>query len=52
MSAGELTKGFTPSKDLVGGVNSVSYEDVADVLLQAIPELHLFNRSMIGIGRK
>jgi len=52
MSAGELTKALTPSKDLVGGVNSASYEDVADVLLQAIPALQTFNRSMIGLGRK
>jgi hypothetical protein len=52
MAAGEHTKSLTPMKDIVGGVNTASYEDVADVIIQAIPALKSYNRSMIGLGRK
>ena len=52
MSAGELTKSFEPSKDVNAGVNGCSYEDVADVFLQALENLEQYNRSMIGIRPK
>jgi len=52
MSAGELTKSFEPSKDVNAGVSGCSYEDVADVFLQALENLEQYNRSMIGIRPK
>lgn len=52
MAAGALSGEYKPIKDIVAGVNSASYEDVADVILQAIPSLEEFNRAMIGIAKK
>jgi putative NADH-flavin reductase len=49
MVAGELTKLFEPSKNIIAGVGRCSYEDVADVLLQAIENFEQYNRSMIGM---
>jgi len=52
MSAGLLTNTFMPIKDVTTGVMSASYEDVADVIIQSVPTLESYNRSMIGLVLK
>lgn len=53
MSPGERTGTFTTSKDFlgVGGMDPISYEDVADVLMQALPNIKYYNRAVIGVRK-
>lgn len=52
MAAGELTNKLTPGNDITDGVNSASYEDVADVIMQSMSCLDTFNRRMIAMTNK
>ena len=53
MTTEEFTGQFKPTMNISGGVNSVSYKDVADVLMQALEDdSNDFNRTMIGIAVK
>ena len=52
MVPGELSRSFVPQKDVVAGVNKVSYEDYADVFLQALLAAGEYNRSSVAIAPK
>lgn len=47
-----LTNTFQVTKDVNAGVSSVSYQDVAAVLLEALKEASSFDRSMVGLASK
>ena len=50
--AGVRTGTYSPSKNVMGaGVDSVSYEDVADVFMTALPKLEYYDRAMIGSSK-
>jgi putative NADH-flavin reductase len=52
MSSGSLTGEFKASKDMAAGVNSLSYQDVASVLLDSLNNALFFDRAMMGLAAK
>jgi len=52
MSSGSLTGEFKASKDMAAGVNSLSYQDVASVLLDSLNDAPFFDRAMMGLAAK
>ena len=52
MANESLTNKFTAAKDMNAGVSSVSYQDVASVLLETLKDAPSFNRAMMGIAPK
>jgi len=52
MANESLTNKFTATKDMNAGVSSVSYQDVASVLLETLKDAPSFNRAMMGMAPK
>ena len=52
MSSSSLTGEFKASKDMAAGVNSLSYQDVASVLLDSLNHAPFFDRAMMGLAAK
>lgn len=46
------TGDYIPVLDIAAGVNQVGYEDVASCIVLALDQPELYNRGMMGIGRK